>query len=106
MRELADWFRADDIFSGKVHYDEKPIVSSQMGGVIEAVVIAVGSGGAATTLVLQFFTWLRIHSERHIAHLTLKDGTGREVSLDIDGLNDSEAIARKAFDFFSGNSPK
>jgi hypothetical protein len=102
--ELGDWFRADDTFRGKIRYSEKPVKAGQMGGMVEAIVIAVGSHGAATTLIRQFFTWLRSSSERHTAHLTLKDGNGRELSLDINGLTDSDAITRQAFEFFSSSS--
>jgi hypothetical protein len=104
LRELGEWFRADDTFHGKVGYKEKAIQSGQMGGIIEAVIIAVGSGGAATTLIRQFFTWLRRKGERYTAHLTMKDGHGREVTLDVNGLTDPEAITQKAFEFFSSDN--
>jgi Effector Associated Constant Component 1 len=104
LRELGEWFRADDTFRGKVNYKERPIEPGQMGGMTEAIVIAVGSGGAATTLIRQLFIWLGRRGERYTAHLTLKDGKGREVSLDINGLTDSDAITRKFFDFFSSGN--
>lgn len=104
MYELGDWFRADDQFRGKISYKEKLIQPGQMGGMVEAIVIAVGSGGAATTLIRQFFSWLGRSGERHTAHLTLKDSNGRELSLDINGLTDSDAIARQAFEFFASSS--
>jgi hypothetical protein len=68
---------------------------------IEAVVIAVGGGGAANTLIRQFFVWLRTSREQHTVHLTLKDGNGREATLNVNGLKDSDAITRKVFEFFS-----
>jgi hypothetical protein len=104
LRELGEWFRADDTFRGKVGYKEKTIQPGQMGGMVEAVIIAVGSGGAVTTLIRQFFTWLGRKGERHTAHLTLKDGNGREVTLDVNGLTDPEAIIRRAFEFFSSDN--
>ena len=101
LRELGEWFREDDVLRGKISYEEKPIQPGQMGGMVEAIVIAVGSGGAATTLIRQFFIWLGKNGERYTAHLTLKDAKGREVNLDVNGVADSDAIARKAFEFFS-----
>src|ERR1700728_1708153 len=82
LRELADWLRADDIFHGQIHLDEKPIQSSHMGGLTEAIIIAVGRGGLANTLVRQIFTWLARREHRTV-RLTLKDGTGREAILDV-----------------------
>jgi hypothetical protein len=104
LRELGEWFREDDTLRGKISYKEQPVKPGQMGGMIEAIIIAVGSGGAATTLIRQFFTWLRRSGDRHTVHLTLKDDTGREVHLDVNGLKDSDVIARKAFEFFSSDN--
>jgi hypothetical protein len=104
LRELGEWFRADDDLRGKTSYKEKLVEPGQMGGMIEAIVIAVGSGGAATTLIRQFFTWLGRRGEGYTAHLTLKDDKGREASLDVNGLKDSDAIIQKAFAFFSPNA--
>ena len=48
---------------------EKPIQPGQMGGMVEAIVIAVGSGGAATTLIRQFF--MALGKERSTIYRTL-----------------------------------
>lgn len=101
LRALADWFRVDDAFRGRIRLIEEPIRPGHMGGMIEVIAISVGGGGVANTLVRYLFTWLGKYGDRHSAHLTLKDDTGREVSLDVNGLHDSDALASKAFEFFS-----
>ena len=101
LRALADWFRADYAFRSRTRLIEEPIKPGHMGGMIEAIAIAVGGGGAVNTLIRYFFIWLGKHQDKHSAHLTLQDDTGRELSFNIDGLSDPNAIIQKAFDFFS-----
>lgn len=102
MRELADWILEDDTFYGKVRLNEGAIEPGQMGsGIVETMVIAVGSGGVANTLIRCLFTWLRKRRDRYTARLVLKDGEGREINLDMNGLTDPDAIISKAFEFFS-----
>jgi hypothetical protein len=72
-----------------------------MGGVVEVIAISVGGGGVANTLVRYFFTWLGKHGDRHSARLILKDENGRQASLDVNGIRDSEALMLKVFEFFS-----
>jgi Effector Associated Constant Component 1 len=100
LRALADWFRSDETLRRGMRLIDKPFEPGHMGGMIEAITISVGAGGVANTLVRYLFTWLGKHGERHRARLTLKDETGREVSLDINGLHDSDALARKVLEFF------
>ncbi|MDB6014692.1 MAG: hypothetical protein JWL65_6942 [Gammaproteobacteria bacterium] len=101
LRALAAWLREDDIFRGKIRLDEEPINLGHMGGLIGEIIIAVGGGGVANTLIRQLFTWLEKRGDRHAAHLTLKDGTGREASLDVSGLDNPDAIMHRVFEFFS-----
>jgi len=101
LRSLADWFRADETIRGRVSLVEEPIRAGHMGGVVAEIAISVGGSGVASTLARYFFIWLGKHGDRHTARLTLKDENGRQASLDVNGIRDSEALMRKVFEFFA-----
>jgi hypothetical protein len=82
---LCDWLHADPDLGPSVRQGRTPPRPGQMGGVMDAVIVAVGSGGAVTALAPLLKSWLL--RPRH-AHIKLEVETSpngkRSVTLDAD----------------------
>jgi threonine dehydratase len=59
LRSLRDWLAVDDTYRGRVTLETSHRGPEDMGAVIDLLVVAVGSGGAATVLAGAIATWLR-----------------------------------------------
>jgi hypothetical protein len=104
MRALRAWLGREDDLRGRVGLLEQPLKAGHMGGITEAVTVAVSSGGVATVTVRSVFAWLSQRERGHHVRLTLQDDSGRRANVEFDGLQDSEPVIEKVFDFFSGDS--
>jgi Effector Associated Constant Component 1 len=100
LRALADWLGNENELRGRVTPVEGTLKPGQMGGVLDALTVAIGSGGAAGTLVQSLFLWLRQRRNRPSVHLKLKSNDGREVELDLLDMSDPAAIVNQIVEFF------
>jgi hypothetical protein len=100
LRGLAGWLRNENEFRGRVTLTERIPEPGQMGGVLDALTVAIGSGGAAGTLVQSLFLWLRQRRSRPSVHLKLKSNDGREVELDLLDVSDPTVIVNRVVEFF------
>ncbi|MEU4836859.1 effector-associated constant component EACC1 [Nocardia testacea] len=80
LRSLLDWFRHEEELRGAVESVRAPIKPGQMGGALELLAVAVGSGGAATALVRALIAWAA--TRRSDLTLTLSNENGKVLEVD------------------------
>ncbi len=100
LRDLASWLRLEDELRGRVQMSERRIESGHMGGLLDAVSVAVGSGGLAVTFVRSLFTWLGTRKSSARTQVTLHAEDGRQVVLDLPEAADVETVLRQVTQFF------
>ncbi|GAA3052862.1 effector-associated constant component EACC1 [Actinokineospora globicatena] len=74
LRELANWLRDEDELRGRVRLRNAPVREGDMGVGIDALTIALGSGGAGTVLIRSVLTYLTTRRKAVVVDLELKDG--------------------------------
>jgi membrane-associated two-gene conflict system component 1 (EACC1) len=98
---LERWLRQETELRGAVRLSQSDIRSGEMGGVFDAVEVAVASGGAASLLVTSLFTWLGQRTKAATLRLKLRRPDGAEIELDLDGVQDADVIAGKVISFMT-----
>lgn len=93
LRHLARWLRDDDELREQVSLAQQPIQGGDMGSALDAVVVALGSGGLATVLVTSLFGWLTRRSELRVVRLRVRTDDGREVELECGSADDAGQVA-------------
>lgn len=100
LRSLRTWLTAEDVLRGQVNLVECPPGPGTLGGgMVEAVSVALGSGGAVTALVAGVVSWVRARADRrHPAvplsvKLTFADGASVEISTTVAGQWPAEELA-------------
>lgn len=101
LRSLVQWLRLEDDLRGRIHPTRRPIEPGQMGGALDAIIVAVSSGGAIVVLVQSLFTWLTKRRTTEI-YLRVTREDGREVELSFNGSHDIEAVTGKLIEFIDG----
>lgn len=104
LRALRAWISGEDDLRGRVRLVGPPIKAGQMGGITDAITVAISGGGVATVTVRSVFAWLRQRQYGHRVRLTLQDSSGRRADVELDGLRDPESVIKKVLDFFSDDS--
>ncbi|MEU9487602.1 hypothetical protein AB0D83_28815 [Streptomyces decoyicus] len=92
LRLLLDWLRRDDVLRGRVQICQLPVSSGEMGGAMDALAVAVGSGGMGAVLANCLSTW--ISQRRSDLRITVTTEDGRSVEVDAKGV-DPQALARE-----------
>jgi hypothetical protein len=106
LRSLAQWLRSEDELRGRVRLANRPVQVGDMGAALDAVVIAVSGGGAATIFVQSLFAWLSQRQKNMSVRLRLVRPDGQDAELDLTGIRDPEAVIDKVLKFFmSGEQP-
>jgi Effector Associated Constant Component 1 len=59
LRELLRWLGDEQELRGRARLVHAPVGESDLGGVVDAVSVAVGAGGAGTVLASALITWLQ-----------------------------------------------
>lgn len=92
-RRLTRWLRDEDELRGRVELRVQPLQQGQMGGLTEAIVVGVSSGGLATVLVNSLFAWLT--TRRDATRITLAvESAGKKVELTCGSPEDAERVLR------------
>ncbi|MDH6696593.1 hypothetical protein ABZ682_02465 [Streptomyces griseoviridis] len=94
LRTLRAWLGHNDAFRGQTELRRRPIAEGDMGGGLDVLVVALGSGGAATLLVQSVSTWL--NQRRSDVTVTIRATDGREVSISVTRASDPLAVMREA----------
>ncbi|GAB2675252.1 hypothetical protein GCM10027271_40420 [Saccharopolyspora gloriosae] len=102
LRSLLDWLRRESALRGQVSTSHADVEPGQMGGALDALVVAVGSGGMGAVLAGALSTWI---SQRHSdVKLTITDEDGRTIELDAHRV-DSHALLQDLRGFLDSREP-
>ncbi|MGH3722338.1 MAG: effector-associated constant component EACC1 [Pseudonocardiaceae bacterium] len=102
LRSLLDWLRHEDTLRGRVRSVQEPVRPGQMGGVLDALVMALGSDGAGAVLATSVSTWL---SQRH-TDVTLTAHDGRTLELDARRVRDPAVLLREVERLLTPEAPQ
>lgn len=91
---LRDWLAAEDSLRGLVSPLRPRPKPGEMGGVVDVLTVALGSGGAGVVLVRALCTWLVQRRADVAVTITAPDGT--HVQVDAKRAADPETIIREA----------
>lgn len=84
LRSLYDWLRHEDALRGRVRPEDGPVAQGEMGGALDALVVAIGPGGvgaaAVGALVGALATWFP--HRRSDLKITVTNESGRTVEVD------------------------
>lgn len=97
IESLVDWLRPEPEFRGRIRESTRSLTGGEMGGAVDALVVAVGSGGVLTVLASTLRSWLQQPRHKDI-RITIENGHG---SVDIDAKRisstDIEVLLRQTF---------
>lgn len=105
IRNLASWLRDEGELRGRLHLVERANEDGHMGGIADALCIAVGSGGVATVSMRSLLTWLSIRHRAVHTKIELKAEDGREAHIELSDSIEAEAILDTVAKFFQGGEP-
>ncbi|WP_433563212.1 effector-associated constant component EACC1 [Nocardia sp. CA-151230] len=91
---LVEWLRNERGLHGRVQLNSNPPAEGELGGVIDLITVAMGSGGIATVLAGSLTSWLqsrRAHTKVRIV-ITQAD---RSLELETDDTVAAEALIRR-----------
>lgn len=94
LRALYGWLRREDELRGQVELRNRPIVPGQMGGVLDVLAVALGSGGAGAVLARSLSTWLT-QTRADVTVTVTTTATSREVKVDTRRARDPLAVIRE-----------
>jgi hypothetical protein len=77
--DLQQWLQGDRSIGGAARLRHKPIGEGELGGAVDVLEIALGSGGIAIVLTNALITWLKTRREHISVTLKVK---GASVSVD------------------------
>lgn len=91
---LRDWLAAEDSLRGLVSPLRPSPKPGEMGGVVDVLTVALGSGGIGVALVRALCTWLT-HRRTDVA-VTITAPDGKSVHVDAKRAADPEQVMREA----------
>jgi hypothetical protein len=94
LRSLLVWLCHEDALRAWVRLVPAPVPLGQMGGVIDVLVVSLGSGGAGAVLASSLSTWLS-HPRRQDVKLTVFGDGGRSIQLEGRRVRDPVALLRE-----------
>lgn len=95
LRSLLDWLRHENTLRGRVCTAHAPVRPGEMGsGVLDVLVVALGSGGAGAALATSVSTWLS-QPRRADVKLTMTAEDGRHIELDARRVCDPAVLLRE-----------
>jgi hypothetical protein len=100
LRSLWDWLRREEELRGLVRPVERPSRPGEMGAVLEALTVAVGTGGVGAVLAHSVSVWLEQRTSD--LKVTITGGDGRHVELDARRVRDLQAVFREVNTLLEG----
>jgi hypothetical protein len=88
--QLYAWLNGNRDFRGRVTRVIRPATVGQLGGIIELLEVALGSGGVATALAPSLTAWLQRNQHPEIA-ITVTRGKSK-VTVNAKGVPDPQAL--------------
>lgn len=99
LRSLADWLNSEDAFRGRVQPVRPAPEPGKLGGAIELLSVALGSGGTGAVLVRSISAWLTQRGSD--VSVSLKDADGHEVHVSAKSAKqDATEVFREASELF------
>ncbi|NEB04709.1 hypothetical protein [Streptomyces sp. SID13726] len=95
--ELAEWLRHERELRGRFRLEQGEIRGDDMGGLPEALVVALSTGGAATVLARAVVEWVR-HRTRDVS-LKVTRPSGETFEVDVQRAGASDALVTELLDF-------
>ncbi|MGV9612109.1 effector-associated constant component EACC1 [Nocardia xishanensis] len=87
---MLDWFRHDEELRGSVGVVAPAIRDGQMGGLYDALVVTVGSGGTAVALTRSLSAWLT--HRRSDVKITIRRADGMKLELDAKRVKSADVL--------------
>jgi hypothetical protein len=85
LRSLLAWLQQDDALRGRVRMQNTPVGPEEMGGLLDALTVVLGTSGVAAALSGSVSTW--ISQRRSDVKLTVTAPNGRSVDVDAKRVN-------------------
>jgi hypothetical protein len=97
LESLSDWLRAEPELAGRISLTAAEPRPGELGAAVDALVAAVGSGGALSVLAMSLNAWLS-QPRRSDVRIRVEGETGRVVEIDADRVDSDrvEALVRQA----------
>jgi Effector Associated Constant Component 1 len=89
LAALLEWLRGERGLAGAVREVRVPPGPGELGGAVEALVVALGGGGAAGTLATSLFGWLR--TRRPHLKVTVTRG-GDSITIEAGQIRDGDVL--------------
>jgi hypothetical protein len=86
LESLNDWLRREHALAGRVSFTGAPPREGELGVLGEALVVAVGAGGAVSVLASSLKAWISLPRRSGI-RLRVQDADGRVVEIDAPGVS-------------------
>jgi Effector Associated Constant Component 1 len=80
LSSLLNWLAGEDAFRGRVWIASSAIEAGAMGGLAEALTVALESGGALTVLAGSVSVWLRQRRSKLTVKIVNPDGSSQEIT--------------------------
>jgi hypothetical protein len=93
LRALHQWLGHEGELRGRMELRTRTPAEDEMGGALEVLAVALGSGGAAAVIAQSVCTWLT--QRRSDVTVTVKAADGREVTIDLRRAEDPMAVVRE-----------
>jgi hypothetical protein len=77
---LRQWLTDEPDFRGRVRAEQAPPRPGEMGGVVEALTVALGSGGALAILANSVSVWLRQRRSTLTVTIVNPDGSSQKIT--------------------------
>ncbi|MFJ6011175.1 hypothetical protein [Streptomyces sp. NPDC092952] len=94
LRSLRDWLTREDAFRGRLALRADAPQPGHMGTAAQVLMVAVGSGGAATVLARSVATWLT--QRRADVKVTVQTPGGSRIVVDVKRAADPEKVIAEA----------
>ncbi|MGW3305822.1 effector-associated constant component EACC1 [Streptomyces sp. NPDC001073] len=100
---LADWLRYEEGLRGKTQLEHAEVGSGEMGGLPQALVVAVSTGGTVTVLARSVVEWVK----QRKSDVTVKavSPTGESFEIDLRRVSDPDAVVSRLCEFLSRELP-
>lgn len=105
LRSLLDWLRHEDTLRGRVRAAHAPVRPGEMGGVLDVLMVALGSGGVGAALATSISTWLS-QPRRADVKLTITAENGRHLELDARRVRDPVVLLREVEQLLGPQAPE
>lgn len=99
MISLTAWLRSQRDLQGRVHPRTRPPGPQDLGGAVELLSVALGSGGAGLTLARALTTWL---TNRHSDVSVTVTTETRSVTVEAKRIGDVIPLLREVFEREAG----